>query len=574
MLRFCWQSIARVWAAVGCARGGYARAQSWGAGLSMVALSAALAGCAQQPPSSAEASGAGDAHARTEDKLRPSIPESVGGTKESAAAQAEGVGSSGGAADLLAQAEKKLKRGDIEGARALLERAEKQSGFGTVDKAVLELEARLLAAAAERARSGRERALQRARELLAAGELENALSALEAVKALEPTPEERAQADRLMAEIERRRRVRRKLLVAMQLLGSSQRSEVRAAQSELFAEPDVAIPLLLRAAQSDQPVLVGNALEMLRRLNRPAISLPAMVGVLSRPEQQASWPAAIRELARSQASGAGPALLELARDSALAEQRAAALRALAQVPDPPEQTLPVLLPLIEADGPETVPAFEAAAHAVLVHEQRDLVARRGLGLLEPAVEDRLVRLGTRLASLAARPAQDPALAMAAARLALCTRLLAPEPFEGVTLASFSGELPASPAAAILDGVWNSTLPETQWRLPTSQRAAVVLDLGQPRLVCGVKVWNLNEPGNTHRGWKDVELFVSDSPAPLTPLAEGLVLQAPGAAHVHDFGTYIPVAPTVGRYVKLQARTVWREDVYKGVAEVQVWGLGQ
>lgn len=573
MLKVRSQSTTTVWATVGCAQDLCAMAHSLRAALPLVVLVAVLAGCARQPPPSAGVSGAGDAHARTEHKPRPSTPKVAGGTKESVAGQTKRSGSGARVADLLAQAERHLNRGDLESARALLQQAEKQSGFGTVRKAALELEARLAAADAERTRSRREAALQRARELLDAGDLENALSELEAVKALEPTPEERTQADKMVAEIERRRRVRRKLLVAMQLLGSSQRSEVRAAQSELFAEPDVAIPLLLQAAQSDKPVLVANALEMLRRLNRPAISLPAMVGVLSRTEQQSSWPAAIRELARSQASGAGPALLELASRSASAEQRAAALRALAQVPDPPEQTLPVLLPFIEGDGPETLPALEAAAHAVIVHDQRDLAARRRLKPLEPAVEDRLVSLGTRLASLTARAAQDAQLATAAARLALCTRLLVPAPFAGVTLASFSGELPASPAAAVLDGVWNSTLPETQWRLPASQRAAVVLDLGQARLVCGVKVWNLNEPGNTHRGWKDVEVFVSDSPAPLTPLGEGLVLPAPGAANVHDFGTYIPVTPTVGRYVKLQARSAWREDVYKGVAEIQVWGLG-
>ncbi len=573
MLRVCSLTRAQARAAAAGAWEGCTSARSLCESLLLVAFSAVLAGCTQQPPSSGVPGEAGAAQVRNEHKPAPATRNAGGGTNQCAAAQVRREGSIESAADLVAQAEKKLNRGDLEGARALLEQAEKQSGFGAVREAALELEARLGAADAERRRSGREAALERASELLAAGDLENALSALEAARALEPTPDERAQVDTLMAEIERRRRVRRKLLVAIQLLGSSQRSEVRAAQSELFAEPDVAIPLLLQAAQSDQPTLVANALEMLRRLNQPAISLPAMVGVLSRPEQQSSWPAAIRELARSQKSGAGLALLELANRSSLAEQRAAALRALAEVPDPPEQTLPVLLPVIEADGPETLPALEAAAHAVLVHDQQDLAARRGLGPLEPAVEDRLVRLATRLASLAARSAQDAELATAAARLALCTRLLAPKPLEGVTLASFSGELTASPAAAVLDGVWNSTSPETQWRLPASQRAAVVLDLGQPRLVCGVKVWNLNEPGSTHRGWRDVELFVSDSPAPLVPLAEGLVLQAPGAANVHDFGTYIPIAPTVGRYVKLQARTAWREDAYKGLAEVQVWGLG-
>lgn len=558
-----------------------AAARGWGDGtavggmcgaLACLLLATWLAGCTRSsPPAPARATRPQQTSPQT--VAQTPAPRTRGSTSHKPRARLSQARTAGSAAELLAQAEQELKQGDLEQAQALLLRAEERPDYSRVQATARELEARVAAVQAERLRARRAAALSRADELLAAGDLENALASLEEVKSLEPSVEERAQADKLISEIERRRRVRRKLLVAMQLLGSAQRAEVRAAQSELFAEPDVALPLLLQAAQADQPTLVANALEMLRRLNRPAVALPAMVEVLKRPAQQASWPAAVRELTRAQAAGAGPALLELAVRSELPEQRAAALQALAEVPDPPQHTLPALMPLIEADDPATPAALQAAAHAVLVHQQQDLAARRGLDGLDAASDERLTHLETRLAALTARWEQEPELGAAAARLALCTRLLAPQPLEGVRLASFSGELPSSPAAAVVDGVWNAVGPETQWRLPASQRAALVLDLGRPRLVCGVEVWNLNEPGSTHRGWKEVELFVSDSPAPLAPLAEGLVLPAPGAADVADYGTYIPVPPTLGRYVKLQARSAWREDAYKGLSEVQVWGLG-
>lgn len=573
MLRVHWLQTTRGGDAAGCGAGGRTAAV-WRLALPCLWLAVCMASCTHRPPPPPGTGAAAEqqnAQRKATDSAREESGARAGQNGANPASQSDPTADAGA---LLVQAEQNLERGDLERARALLAQAEKRPEFAAVRDAALKLEARVAQAEAARARAQREAALARASELLAAGDLENALASLETVKALGPTAEERAQADQLIAEIERRRRVRRKLLVAMQLLGSSQRSEVRAAQSELFAEPEVALPLLLEAVRSEQPTLVSNALEMLRRLNRPEIALPAMVGVLGRQEQRESWPAAIRELSRTQAAGAGPALLELAIHSNLPDQRAAALAALAQVPDPPEHTLPAVLPLIEEDGPELSAALEAAAHAVLVHDQQDLAARRGLSALDRDAEDRLARLGTRLHSLAARAQHDAVLATAAARLALCTRLMAPQPLEGVKLASFSGELPASPAAAVLDGVWNSTAHETQWRLPASQRAALVLDLGQPRLVCGVKVWNLNEPGGTHRGWKDVEVYVSDAPAPLAVLAEGLVLPAPGSADAPDYGTYIPLPPTMGRYVKLQARNTWRDDSYKGLAEVQVWGLAQ
>ena len=119
------------------------------------------------------------------------------------------------------------------------------------------------------------------------------------------------------------------------------------------------MPLLLEALASDNPVLVENALETLRMFNQPERTVPALVGVLARPGQPACWAAAIRELHKSQYPGAGGLLLKQALSAEAPEQRAAALEALAGVPDPPPSTLVALLPLIYADGPELAAALTA-----------------------------------------------------------------------------------------------------------------------------------------------------------------------------------------------------------------------
>ncbi|HND55538.1 MAG TPA: discoidin domain-containing protein, partial [Pirellulaceae bacterium] len=161
---------------------------------------------------------------------------------------------------------------------------------------------------------------------------------------------------------------------------------------------------------------------------------------------------------------------------------------------------------------------------------------------------------------------------AARTLAVLLGRVQAQPLTGLKIVRAEGETPESPAAAVLDGVWNSIEAKTMWRHPATVRGALLIDLGQSRTVTSVRVWNWNEPSGGQRGWKEFEIYVSDSPAELTPVATGIVPPAPGAANTPDYGTLVPIPPTVGRYVRLQAKSTWTADSHSGLAEVQLLGF--
>jgi hypothetical protein len=89
---------------------------------------------------------------------------------------------------------------------------------------------------------------------------------------------------------------------------------------------------------------------------------------------------------------------------------------------------------------------------------------------------------------------------------------------------------------------------------------------------GVRIWNLNEASGAQRGWKDVEIFVSDSPTEADSIAKGIVPPAPGAADTPDYSTLVPVPFARGRYVRLQAKKLWTTDTHTGLSEIQVLGF--
>ena len=132
------------------------------------------------------------------------------------------------------------------------------------------------------------------------------------------------------------------------------------------------------------------------------------------------------------------------------------------------------------------------------------------------------------------------------------------------------ETPESPGSALVDGVWNSLDPKTMWRHPADRRGSVLLDLGESRLVTAVRIWNWNEASGGQRGWKEVEVFVSDNPAELEPVATGVILPAPGAADTPDYGALLPLPAPQGRYVRLQAKSTWTVDSHSGLSEIQIW----
>lgn len=481
----------------------------------------------------------------------------------------------------LAEAKRQLEADDLAAAGATLDSARPLVAPDSPDATTLaELEAQLASRAQASGGKRRTEALASAEKLLSAGDLTASAQALETVLALGPDREQLAAANTMKKEIERRRRLRRELKTSIQSLAGDQREQVRAAQSRLAQEPEDALPLLLESLASDEPKQVVGSLEMLRRLRSPERALPAMVGVIANSSVAACRQAAVEELARTNEAGAGKPLLDLALATEDAPRRVAALAALARVPDPPADTMPKLAPILAQDGEELAPALEACVQAAIVHRQFDFAARRGIDPL--AVPEGSVAwndLRARLLKLAA-PATETTpegkspelVALAAQRLALAGRLLAPVKLEGIKLHTASAEEATSPAAALLDEKWNTVDLATMWRHPLGKRSAIVLDLGRLRTVSHVKIWNYNESGAGHRGWKDVEIFVSDDPSALVPAAVGIVAPAPGQADVPDFGTMIPVPLIRGRYVKLQAKNVWREDNWMGLSEVEVHGL--
>jgi len=419
--------------------------------------------------------------------------------------------------------------------------------------------------------------LERARRQIAddaTAEAERALADLESSQP-GPTDQQAEQLAVVRRDLEGRL-AHRELRAAVERLGSEDREEVLAAQERLFERADAALPLLRESAAGEDLVLARNALETLRLLQRPEATLPIMVEVLGRPQQQASWPDAIRQIELCAAPGAGGSLLQLAMGSELPEQRAAALEVLAKAVDPPEETVTALLPLVFQDGPELAAALSATRRAVEVHGQHGLLAGRGLpaGLTAEQIEQ-LAALPERLAQImSAGGANAPGDAARAARmLAVAMRQVPAEPLPGVKVLAFCEELADSPAAAVVDGQWNTVDPKLMWRHSIKQQGSIVLELGQQRTIAGVRIFNLNEPEAPHRGWKEVAVSVGSTAAALsTPAATGIVPQAPGKAEGIDYSTTIPLGFVRGRYVRLQATSLWRQDTDAGLTEVQVLGF--
>lgn len=437
-------------------------------------------------------------------------------------------------------------------------------------------------AGALKAEADRQRAqhLSDTEKFIEEGKYAEATRALGDVLAQSPSAEQEAQATAMMTEIERRRQARRHLQALKLQMGSEKRIDVRAAQRQLEAEPDTAAPLLLEWVQETGNLqLVENSLETMRRINRPAVTLPAMVAVLDRNEQKESWPAAVDQIVRAKEPGTGHDLLALATKTEDDEQRKFALEAVAQVVDPPRRTLLALLPQLMQDGPLLAELLRAAYHAVETHQQYDLLALRGFDVqLSPEEEQQIFNLSARLeAIVTAGKADSPSeTAQAAQVLAVALRVIPPETLPVASIVSFSAESENGPAAAVLDGIWNAVEPETMWRYPAVEyqqhRGSMVLDLGQERTVMSVRIWNFNEPSGVQRGWKEVDIYVSNNPRELNPIASGLIPTAPGAAEMPDYSTKIPVNFARGRYVKIQAKSLWAVDSHTGLSEVEVIGF--
>lgn len=481
-------------------------------------------------------------------------------------------------AKLLHDADEKLAAGDLDAAQGLLQQVEDLKGELSKNE-TSELNKRLAQLDDKRREQVTERRAKRLAEadtFLVDGKLEQAIQALDDVIEAFPTDEQRVAVENLRKKVEEHRSRRRKLAVSMKLLGSAKPDQVRTAKSNLQEDPEVAVPLLIEAAEGKNHDLAVNALEALRSLNEPSRTLPAFVRILSRTEQSALWPTAVREIQKSNAPGAGEPLLKLVLASKDSQQRMAALSSLAVVVDPPVGTVVALLPLIYADGPELAAALHAARHAVIVLKQFDLLSRRPLDVdLTPEEDQQLAGLGTRLAAIIGPPSAGTALseaALAAQALASMTRLATPEPITQVNVLRVNAELPDSPSAGLLDGVWNKVEPNSMWRHPSDKPASIVLDLGVERTVAGIRFWNENELNLRARGWKDVDIYVGNTPAERFVAAKGIVPMAPGVADTPDYGCTIAVPSVRGRYIRIECRSYWQPDGVAGLSELQVLGF--
>lgn len=423
----------------------------------------------------------------------------------------------------------------------------------------------------------RETDLAEAERLMTIGKFTEAAGKVNEVIAAAPTSEQRNKTNEILAEIARLRKARRDLRTWVQLLELKDRSSISTAHSNLLRQPDVALGMMIEASENtEKPILAANALEVLRMLNRPKETIPATIAVLGRIEQKAVWPAAVRELGRSEQPGAGEPLLKLAMETQDSGQRLAALDALAQVKDIPNRTFAKVLPSLFSDGPELASALTVAYQAVRTHDQFDFATGRGFDEEWTAEEaEQFAKLPERLKELASKPIDDEGnngVVRAAKVLAWATHQIPAKPLENVTVHRAESEYPDGPAKAVLDGVWNSIDLTTIWRHPISKRSTITLDLGETKTVSGVRLWNFNQQSGSQRGWKEVEVFVSDSPTALSPVATGILLRAPGAANTPDYSSVIPVPFVRGRYVRLYAKSLWTSDTYTGLSEIQVLGF--
>ncbi|MCE9603507.1 MAG: discoidin domain-containing protein [Planctomycetia bacterium] len=421
--------------------------------------------------------------------------------------------------------------------------------------------------------------LTEAKNLLKEGKYTEASAAVSFVLNRAPTLEQESLAKSLNSAIDEARRARNLMQNSMRFLASDNPREVDAARIELPRQADVSMPLLVEAsADAAKPKLVGRALSLMVQLDRPALAIPAMVAVLKRPEQKESWPDAIQALERLNRPGAGEPLLALALEATTPEGQIAALTALSKVTDTPPRTVVALLPLLEANGPALAAALMACGQAVQALDQTDLTAYRNLDVaLSAEDEKRLAALPQRLLKLAAGGEEglSPEAAQQAKTLAIATHLLSAEPLKGVKVLRAGSELPESPAAAVVDGVWNTIEPASMWCYPVTGRGTIMLDLGAERTVTGVRIWNLNNASAATLGWKEVRVIVSIDPSEVRSPKLGLVAPAPGVATTADYSVTIPVNFQRGRYVEVSANSLWTTPTGEGnsgLAEIQILGF--
>lgn len=392
----------------------------------------------------------------------------------------------------------------------------------------------------------------------------------------EPGPAQR-EAVALQSHVEKQMASLRELREAVGQLGGAG-PQVEAARLRLWRDSDRALPALLAGLTDGNPAQVRGILRMLSERNEPTVTLSAVSVVLDRPDASDAWPAALEELSRLRTPQAGERLLKLALEAKTPEQRSAALQALAVSVEPPAMTFRSLLPSLQQDGPELPFALDAAARGAFRHRQQDLLTGRVLrdGSLNADEKKQLAGLPARLMTLSDGLKSTPrsATAIPAAMLASALGVTPAPAIKGVRVVGCCGEEVNGPVASVIDGIWDVVdhNARTSWYdAGTASNPWIVFDLGESRIVAGVRIWNFNSAGLTDRGWRDVDVFVTDDLADVPPSASGVLPKAFGRKDYGDYSDTIPVPFARGRYVKLQARTLWSDQKVSGLSEVQILG---
>ena len=417
----------------------------------------------------------------------------------------------------------------------------------------------------------RQAKLAQAQQQIVAGRLDDAQQSLRDVLTRGPTDEQRAAAQSLTTELERIRQARRQLKSWLAMLSSPEQREVETAQSQLLQDPNTAAGMLLEALRGTLDESQAQTyLTTLRQLDRPEVVVPPLLELLDDSSRKSLWPLITGQLSDLAGDAAGPVLLKLAVQATEERQQLAALEALAVAATPPHEAIFVLIPRLGAASPEVqLRMLRVVARAASVHDLHDWETQRNWpSSLTPDTIAVLQGFPKWLDERAKSP-PDSALATEATRLRVMLGRELGQPVSGVKVARAEAETPESPAAALVDGVWNSVDAKTMWRHPLDRRGAVLLDLGSSRQVTAVRIWNWNELNGGQRGWKEVEVFVSDNPAELEPVAIRTLWPAPGVAEAADFSCLVPLPAPTGRYVRLQAKSTWTNDSHSGLAEVQV-----
>ena len=387
---------------------------------------------------------------------------------------------------------------------------------------------------------------------------------------------QRAALQAFVAELNDQHARFQKAELAIEQLASVDPLEVQTARHVLWQASEFARPLLLQATQQADPAQVAAALDLLRKRNEPQVATQAALQILRRKDQEDCWPAALELLRMNPQPGTGEPLLALALSPTTTTQRATALEGLAASIDPPENVVKVLLPWLFQDGPELVPALKAATTAASVHHQQEVWTGRSLVDLTEEEQQQLLRLPARLHQLIGEKVIEPKtpVEQAAWHFSAVLGLRESPVLNPVRVLSCSGQLPPHPVTAVLDGIWHHSTKEvgTLWRDSSTNRPWVVFDLGQPRTITGVRIWNYNHPSLQRYGWRETDIFVSNTPSPPFPIATGFIPQGPGPEDPPDFSTIITFPPVTGRYVKLAARSLWSGENQSGLAEVQLLGF--